>query len=282
MRVTAVEMYSPNFSEAITFSLRDSDPSASYMVRTIIGLDAEDITPKFYGFGLNTKPRFYDFGLKAREIVIRIILNPHFRIDESYSDIRDNLYRAISATRTGQVVLHFRSGGTIVSRIYGFITKFEVPYFVKLPEVQLTIKCDDPMFRALNPVIFKPAELKTSNPVLVPDSLSTSPHGFSMQVTFKAIAASFTIQDVATNPEWKFKVVPNGGFLSGDVLHFSSDHSNKYLYMVRAGVTTHLLDRIEPSSIWPIMFPGQNSFHFVDIASFNWNTLEYYAAYWGV
>jgi hypothetical protein len=282
MRVTAVEMYSPNFTEIITFSLRDYDPTARYIVRNIVGLDAEEIVPKFYGFGLNTKPKFYDFGLSAREIVIRIVLNPDFRSDESYSDVRDTLYRSISATRTGMTALHFKSGGTVVSKISGFITKFEVPYFVKLPEVQLTVRCDDPMFRGINPVIFAPAEMKTTNPILIPDSLSTSPHGFSMQLTFKATAPSFTIQDVPTNPEWKFKVTPSGGFLSGDVLYFSSDYSNKYLYMVRAGTTTHLLDRLEPTSIWPILFPGANSFHFVDIASFNWNTVEYYAAYWGV
>lgn len=282
MRLTSIEMYASNLSEAITFSLRDRDASATYMVKGIVGLDAEDIIPKFYGFGTQTKSRFYDFGLKPREIVIRVVLNPRFNLDESYSDIRDELYRAISATRAGQIVLHFNSAGTLVARIYGFITKFEVPYFVQLPEVQLTVRCDDPTFRAVNPVEFKAAQLPTVNPVLIPDGLSTAPHGFSLQVTFKATAASFTIQDVPTNPDWKFKVTPNGGFVSGDVLYLSSDYSNKTLYMVRGGTTTYLMDRIEPTSVWPILFPGQNSFHFVDIASINWNLVQYYAAYWGV
>lgn len=283
MRVTSVEMYSPNFAEAITFSLRDSDPTARYMVRSIVGLDAEEIIPKFYGSGLQTNSRFYDFGLKARDIVIRIVLNPNFRTDESYSDVRDTLYRAISATRTGQVVLHFHSGGTIVSRIFGSIVKFEVPYFVKLPEVQITIRCDDPMFRAINPVVFTSLELPTTNPVIIPDSLSTAPHGFNFRVTFTAASPSFTIQDVPTSPEWKFTVAPGGGFAIGDVLYMSSDYSNRTLYYLIGGVTNNpLLNRIEPTSIWPIMFPGANSFHFADIAKINWNSLEYYAAYWGV
>lgn len=282
MRVTSVTLYADPGEEVITFSLRDPDSRAQYIVRNITGLDAEELIPRFYGAGLYTKPKFFDIGIKPRDIVMRIVLNPRIRLDESYSDIRDDLYRAISATRTGMVMLHFNAGATTVSRIGGFITKFEVPYFTQLPEVQITVRCDDALFKAINPVIFNPADLKTTNPILIADSLSTAPHGFYMQLTFKATAASFTIQDVPTNPEWKFKIIPNGGFLSGDVLYFSSDWSNKYLYMVRGGVTTYLIDRIEPQSIWPIIFPGANSFQFVDIASFNWNSLSYYAAYWGV
>jgi hypothetical protein len=275
-------MYSPNSSEAITFNLRAVNSDDRYQVRNILGLDAEEILPKFYGFGLNTKARMYDLRLKPRDIILRVILNPNFRVDESYSDIRDDLYRSISAARTSQVVLHFKAGPTIVARIYGFITKFEVPYFVKLPEVQFTINCNDPLFRAINPVLFAPAQLATVNPVLLPDSLSTAPHGFTFQATFKAAAASFTIQDLPTQPEWQFVVTPTGGFLTGDVLYFSSEYLNKYCYMVRGGVTTYLMDKIAPTSVWPMIFPGQNSFQFVNLASINWNTLQYYAAYWGV
>ena len=283
MRVTNVGLYSANFAEPITFSLRDADPSAQYMVRTIIGLDAEELVPKFYGFGVtNTKSRLYDIGMKPRDIVIRVVLKPRFNLDESYSDIRDDLYRAISATRTGAITLHFNSGATTVARISGFITKFEVPYFARTPEVQLTVRCNDPIFRALNPVSYLPADLKTVNPIIIPDSLSTAPHGFTMRVTFKATAAYFNVQDTASNPEWTFKVTPSGGFLSDDVLYFSSEFSDKYLYMIRSSVTTHLVDKINPGSVWPIIFPGANNFHFSQIASFNWNSLEYYAAYWGV
>jgi hypothetical protein len=281
MRLTGVDLYSSNFSEAITFSLREVGSSDTYQVRTILGLDADEIVPKFYGFGLQSKSRFYDYGLKAREIVIRAVLNPNFRVDESYSDIRDKLYRAISPTRTGLVMLHFRSGGTIVAGISGSIIKFEVPYFVKLPEVQITIKCDDPMFRAINPVN-STALFGALSDVYIPDSLSTAPHGFSFKVTCTAAVPGFTIQDVTTTPDWQFNVAPVGGFLTGDQLYFSSDYSNKYLYMIRSGVTTHLFDRVNPTSIWPTMFPGLNHFYIYDVPKFTWNLFEYYAAYWGV
>jgi len=282
MRITRVALYSSTLSEAINFSLSNADPSDQYVVRNIVGLDAEELVPKFYGVGLKTNPRFYEFGLKAREIVIRVVLNPRFNLDETFSDVRDELYRAISASRMGIVTLHFSSGATTVCKIEGFITKFEVPYFTELPEAQLTIRCDDPIFRAINPVTFASTELKATNPVIVPDSLSTAPHGFTMQQTFKATTTQYLIQDDPTSPEWTFKVVPASNFLSGDVLYFSSENSNRYIYMVRAGVTTYLMDRITPGSLWPTIFPGSNSFQFVTLPQLNWNSLEYYPAYWGV
>lgn len=282
MRVTNVSLFAGKI-EAISFSLSKSDPSAQYMVRDMIGLDTDELIPRFYGFGLQTSPKYYDFKLKPRLIVIRIVLNPRFNIDESYSDVRDTLYRAISAARTGLVTLQFNSGGTTVAQIMGFITKFEVPYFTPLPEVQITVRCDDPMFRAINPVVYKPADLKTVNPIIIADSLSTAPHGIKFQLTFKAASPALTIQDAATNPEWVFKVMPSGGFLAGDVVYFTSEYtSNKQLYMVRAGVTTYLVDKIQSNSIWPIVFPGGSTFYFLEIANFDWNTLEYHAAYWGV
>jgi hypothetical protein len=245
-------------------------------------LDAEEIIPKYYGSGLMTKPKYYDMSLKEREIVLRVVLSPRFRLDETYSDVRDTLYRAIAATRGGQVTLNFIYVGTTVAQISGFITKFEVAYFNKLPEVQLTIRCDNPLFRAVNPVRFLAPDLSTVNPIKIPDSLSTSPHGFSMQVTFKAASPAFTIQDVPTNPEWVYKVIPNGGFINQDSLYFSTEFGNKYLYMIRAGVTTYLVDKVQPTSIAPTIFPGQNVFHFPELDMFNWINFQYYPAYWGV
>jgi hypothetical protein len=282
MRVTNVSLYSSSLEEPLTFSLRYSEPQGQYIVREMIGLDAEELIPKFYGSGLQTKPRFYDFGLKAREIVLRVVLSPRFNLDETYSDIRDRLYRTISSTRTGIITLHFNAGATTLAKIDGFVTKFEVPYFTEMPEAQLTITCNDPMFRAINSVRYEATELSEINPVIVPDSISTSPHGFSMELVVSSATSAFVVQDDPTVPEWKFRVVPTAGFLTGDRLYFCSEYSNRYLYMIRGGVTTHLLDKLEPTSVWPTIFPGANTFYIPPLANFNWVSLEYYAAYWGV
>ena len=281
MRITDIELYSNNV-EAVNFKLRDLDPTDQYIIRNMTGLDAEELIPKFYGAGLQTRAKFYEFLMKPRDIVMKIALNPRFKLDESYSDIRDDLYRTISSSRVGSIALRFNASGTTVARTSGFITKFETTHFDQVPEVQITVRCDDPMLRSINSVIYDLADLNTINPVIIADDLSTAPHGFMFIVTFKAASPTLTIQDVNTSPDWKFVIYPNGGFLTGDVLYFSSDIANKYLYMVRSGVTTYLMDKIEPNSIWPILFPGANSFWIPEIATFNWTKVEFYAAYWGV
>lgn len=281
MRVTDISLYSNNV-QAMTFSLREADQRAPYIVRNIVGLDAEEIVPKYYGTGLYTKPKYFNFGLRSREIVMRLVLNPRFNLDESYSDIRDDLYRIISSSRSGLVSLHFLAGGTTIAKIDGFITKFEAAHFTNLPEVQLTVTCNDPIFKAINPVYFNALDIDNTNPIIIPDTLSTAPHGFTFQLTINATLANFSIQDVQTNPEWIFKITPSGGFIAGDALYFSSEFSNKYLYMIRSGVTTYLLDKIDLASIWPILFPGGSSFWFNNVGSFSWNNMQYYPAYWGV
>jgi hypothetical protein len=52
--------------------------------------------------------------------------------------------------------------------------------------------------------------------------------------------------------------------------------------MIRDDVTSYMMDRITTTSIWPIMFPGFNSFHFPQIASFDWNYIRFTPTHWGV
>lgn len=281
MRVTSVSLFA-NEEEAIRFDLRNVSSQSPYVIRSMIGLDAEELIPRFDGFSKDGSQSFYDVRMKPRDIVMRIVLNPRFNLNETHDYIRDTLYKAISATRSGLLEMQFQAGASIAARIFGHMTKFEVAYFSKTPELQITIKCDDPLFRGMNPVVMQVADLPTVNPIVVADSLSTAPHGLSLRIAFKATTATFTIRDKNTNPEWEFKVTPASSFLSGDVLYLGTEFNNRYLYMVRSGVTTHLLDRIDPSSIRPTIFPGFNQFWFPEIASFNWQELRFDAAFWGV
>ena len=281
MRVTSIGLYTDDV-EVASFALRKESAKSRYMVRQITGLDADDIVPKFYGFGLNSNNRFYNFGMKPRELVIRVILNPTFSLNEEYTDVRDELYKAISASRHGRVEIRFNSGGASVSKLFGFITKLEAGYFNKTPEAQVTIRCDDSLFRGVNPVRLNTSEIPTTNPLRLADSSSTAPHGFTAEVTVTAPIPSFTVQDRQTDPDWKFTVIPNGGFLAGDVLYFSSDFGDKDLHIVRAGSQIYLIDRIQTGSVWPMLFPGATEFYFANKASFTWNYIEYHSAFWGV
>jgi hypothetical protein len=284
MRLTAVTLHA-NDEEFASFALSDPRASNQYIAKAIIGLDAPEIVSKFYGFGTVSRNRFFDISLKEREIVMRIALNPRWTINESYSDLRDEIYRAIASNRTGRIELQFHSGSALVATLIGYITKVEVPHFSRTPELQITVVCDNPLFRGVNPVRLETEHIGTTNPVVIQDGISTAPHGFKFQITFNAVTTSFSIQESAT-PDWKFEIIPGTiasatGFQINDQLHFSSNHDDKYLYLRRGSTNYNLVDKIQPGAIWPVIFPGQNPFHVVS-GAFTWNFLEFYAAYWGV
>jgi hypothetical protein len=288
MRVTTVGLYS-NETEVATFSLREPDPTNQYMVKQMVGLDADEIITKFYGIGTLSGDKYYDVHTNSREIVIRLVLNPRYVLGESVSNIRDELYRAISANRTGEIALRFNSGGATVATISGFISKFEAGLFSKTPEVQITIQCSDGMLRGFAPVTLDNAEMATTNPVAITDSLSTSPHGFEMCITYTVAETEFLIRK-AEDDDWSFEIIPGiinvgdglTGFQIADKLTFNSRASNRALYVTRGGTDYPILDKVVLDSIWPIIFPGTNEFYMTNLSSFTWDYVSFYPAYWGV
>ena len=283
MRLSSVVLSTSDLTEEITFGVQEHEQNCRYLIRAIVGIDAEELIPKFYGFGAVTGKKMYEFTMKPRDIVARVSLNPDFSINEDVTEIRDVIYRLVSANRFGDLVIQFKSGPSIVSAIKGHITKFEVPYFTKTPELQITIHCNDPMFRSIVPIDIPPADLPTTNPVKLTDAPSTAPHGFSLKVEFTAITPSFIIQDDPTTPDWLFQVVPATSFQVGDTLYISSEYGDKRVFWDKAvGTDIELMDKVTSESVWPQIFPGLNTFYFPQIANFDWLEIKYYSAYWGI
>lgn len=275
MRVTSVELHPEGSSDICVLSFRDPRRLNPYNVKAIIGLDANEIIPRYYGGSGNTK--FYNLALEKRELVVRVELNPNFKLNESYSSLRDAVYRMISSSRTGVIQVQFKDGETVVAAISGFVSKMEAPHFNKTQEVQLTIQCSDPLLRAPIPVAVDITGLDPATTV-IEDVFSTAPHGFEFDVTFVAAATEFTIGDAG----WEFKVSPTGGFQVGDILHLSSEHNAKQVYLTRSAVVTHLADKVTPGSIWPVLFPGENTFALSTPTDLSWTAISHRPAYWGV
>lgn len=278
MKLTSVEIHPESSSEVVVLSFRDPASVNKYNVKGITGLDADQIVPKYYGTSSGSK--FYDLSLEDRNLVVRIGLNPDFASSQTYSDIRDELYRVISSSRTGRVQLQFKNTTDVVAAISGFISKFEAPQFEKTQEVQLTISCDEPLLKALTPVSVVVAGL---NPALfgIIDNLSTAPHGLKMVASINANISSLIITQLGY-PDVLFTITPVGGFLNGDVLHFSSEYKDRELYLVRGSATTQLADVIAAGSYWPTMFPGGNSYVFSHPTNVVLTSITYYPTYWGV
>lgn len=280
MRVTSVELHPAGSSAVAVLSYRDPGRQNPYNVRVITGLDADEIIPRYYGGSGSTL--FYNLSLEKRNIVVRVALNPRFEEDESYSSLRDQLYKFISSSRSGLVQLQFKDGNNAVAAISGLITKLEAALFEKNPEIQISIRCDEPMLKALDPVSVDVTSLDEAH-TIIDDPLSTAPHGFAFKVGLTGVIPSFRITD-PNDLSWSFEMVASayGGFAGGDEIHFSSEPNNKYLRLARGGSVFNFAEGIIAGSLWPILFPGETHLALDSPANINWIEISHYPTFWGV
>lgn len=281
MRVSDIDFISGNV-EIMSLSLKRPAAAAKYLAKAVVGLDASEIVPKFYAFGLQNSAKFYDYTLPPREVVVRAVLNPNYENREQPSDLRDELYRTISSRRDSSLMMVFKNNAVSVAQLTGTIVKFEVPHFSVVPEVQMTIKCQDPILRAITYVWMDQDDLTSTHPFEITDAISTYPHGLVFEVVLLSAQPNFTLQDKETNPDWKFELAPPGGFLAGDILRVSSEFGNKTVTLERDGVVTPQIDSFVFGSLWPVIFPGYNEFFSNYSGQIQWNSMSYRPAFWGV
>lgn len=278
MNITSMEIHPDGSSAVCELSFRDPARLLPFNVKGIQGLDADEIVARYYGSPGSTA--FYEMMLVKRTIVALIELNPDYALNQTPSSLRDDLYRMIASSRKGKIDIWFKDGDDVVASILASFQKFEAPLFNKTSEIQMTVKCDEPFLKAPDPVSLFVVGLDPSL-TNIQDTVSTGPHGFKFELEVTGVRADLTIEDPG-DPDWSFTVTPVGGFLVGDVLHYSSEYNEKYLYLVRGGNTIHLADAISPGSVWPVMFPGDNNFALSDGSTLDWVSISYYPTFWGV
>lgn len=250
-----------------TFSLNQTHPTESYILRQAVGLDVESVVPQVYGGYSNPNgvgDTFRHMAFKPREIAMRVKLNPQWASGETPSSLRSSLYRMISYSRSGMVELRFMLAGTSVAYIQGFITKLESSLFSDETEVSITISCPFPFLQGSNLVSLTTG--LDAPDVTLTDDISSAPHGFKMKITivdqydtpfriYQRYGGSGT-DDVSA------PFIIDKQFQANDVIYFSSIGNNKYLYFTRGLTTKHITDKIRKNSIWPIMFPGTTKLYF--------------------
>jgi len=283
MRVTSLELVSDS-EVFLSTNLKAPGTNDRFHPKAIYGLDPDELIAKFYGFG-GDNIAYYRIGMKTREIVMRLVLRPNWELGETYSDLRDDLYRAISRNRGSKVQVLLKAGPTIVAEAMGYIRRFEVPLFNKDPELQITIECDDPFFRSYTGIEFLTADFDATGYISLPDQISTAPHGFEAQFTVLNALSSFTIQDDSV-PNWAFTFTntAGAGFIAGDILYLNSVTGQLEVRVTRSAVDTGLLDNLDTDSIWPLIFPGDNQFYIpsVDDADVQIDYIRFDSAFWGV
>lgn len=304
MRITQIDLYSSDTSY-LRLPIVGASPRDPYLVKAVIGLDADEIAHAFYAFGGASALPMHRFTLPKREIIIRAQVNPDYILNEVPADLRDEIYRMIASNRNGMIHIRLVNEGSVVAHTTAWMKKLEVPHFSRIPELQLTLECDDPIFRAMSNVEV-PSEsflsygglsVYLAYPLVVVDSQSTAPHGFEFALNIGTTISTLTIKDKDTDPEWTFKITPGtiggtAGFVDTDYIYFSSVEGEAKLQLLRGstnevgGTLYDIMDKVDVGSVWPIMFPGKNEFYIPELENIdlgaNLPRFYYKPAYWGV
>lgn len=258
----------------IALSFRDPKALNPYNVVGIDGLDGGAFKPKYYLSPAGQK--FYTLEQEPRDIVLKVGLNPDFSGNQTFSELRDDLYKVMSMSKSGRVDIHFNNEDEIMAMVSGFVTKIESLPSEKDQMMAVTISCDDPVLRDPRPILVNYDTFDLTD-FVIQDDISTAPHGISLRLKFSAHVSSLVITD-PTDSSWLFRVVPLAGFNAGDVLYLSSEFGQKQIRTL----SRNLMGRVDLHSIWPIIFPGENHFAFNHPGSISLQRLSYHRAYWGV
>lgn len=288
MRITDIELYSGD-QEVLRFALGPPGPGDEFHVKAVYGLDADELIPKFTGRAANNNNPLYRISMKPREIVMRLTLNPNWSNGETYSDLRDRVYRAIHGSYSGGLDLICKYGPSPIAKITGSITKLEVPLFNEDSELQITLRCEDPMFRSVAPIEYDTSDFYTDGYMPIYDGQSTAPHGVEMQFTFVSGAAFFSLAD-APSPDHQWRLYMNQpmdgvNFAIGDTLYILNDETNREIKWTRAGTgdTTSLMDVLVHGSRWPVVFPGITQFYVENLlSSARVDFVKFHSAFWGI
>lgn len=291
MKIDSIDLFcfnpdivTPKF--VANFNFKDYTAQNPYKVKAIEGLDAEEISTKFYGYTSVSNRKSYSMSPGKRHIVMSIELNPDYAAGETVSSLRDDLYRSISSSRTGDVYLVFKKDSVGIAYIDGNIIKLESSNFEAVPEIQLTIACQESMLRSYNEIAVDVSTFSIDDVATITDNTSTAPHGFKFEVGFSGPASKFIVEEPVLL-DWEFAVEPRfitpaiDGFIVGDTLGFSSIVGARELYIVRNGVRYNIVDKISPTSFWPMIFPGGNSYH-INSTNYYWKWIRYYHSFWGI
>lgn len=265
MQITSIDLYSQSSAYSdpslqCSLSLNDPRNTNPYQIKFASGLDADEIVAQYYGIGggYYGDNKRHNMVLKKRLIVLKIGLNPNFITSQTYSTLRDTLYKTISSSPGGGLILNFMNGGVCEAKVVGYIEKFESDLFAKTQEVQLTINCPNPLLRAPEQVEFDIGAIDPFNS-LIYDNVSTAPHGMTFGVRMTQETDSLAIQVDPSGHWWEVRgPAIMDGFKPGDLVEVSTEFGERSVTIQRfeGDYPIPIADSISAFSIWPIVFPG--------------------------
>lgn len=311
MNITEIQICSPGqlaytLDTHVKFSLNSQDRSSPFILKSATGLEPSEIIKTY-----NDGPKFFRVRPKERVVAFSIKLNPNYTGNVTIGDLRDQVYKLVAYNTKANVwnsdtrlQIRFMNGTTYVASLFGYITRVDADIFSNSSDVSITIECEDPFLRSTTEIdlssgiqptstvshtYFNGITYEVESAFACTDNKSTAPHGFKMEAECIAVPPSsetepekFIVWDSRNPLYYIFSSMDN--FQVGDVIHFSSEEDDRYLYNQRTtiGGTSYrqMINRIYWGSIWPMISPGEN---FIEVSQgFKITKVSHRESYWGI
>ena len=270
-----------------TLPIKSVSASSHYVIEEITGLDPvkADITSSDYatqdgGF-------FQSARAGGRNLIFKMAYQPDYVAGKTVETLRREMYSIFPPK--GAVFLRFFNSDPLFKtvEIKGWVESFSSPPFAKEPAINVSIICPKPNFYELAPV----TKLGDSGTIISMPYEGDAEVGFTLRVNPLTTIQRLVLKNgvdkdldlrfqapIPGTPGWVDPFAPT--FL--DTITFSTLPGNKYINLVRQGVTYNLMPYIKSGSLSMKLSPlvktiqidiGQSSVPGSDVpADWGWTT----------
>jgi hypothetical protein len=253
-------------------------------IRGIDGLGPVKADTSTTAFAVYRGEFFQGIHTGKRNIVLTLGFNAGVSAD-SPSALREILYQWFMPENN--VELRFVTDERPLVFIYGLVESFEPNIFSQDPEMQISILCPNPDFIAVDGTTIEGVTGSGATTIDYAGSISS---GFDLHITSPSGAVEgqvkitneiggysgiLTLNDVTLETEAALGVNTQPvGFDPEVVLrHVRMEYTD--------GTLANLLNKMDPSSDWPLIFPGPNTFNIYSPTDVAW-TMFYRLRYGGL
>lgn len=235
--LNAISVYDETNTPVGRLPVAEYDGSTPYIVKNIDGVDPVRATISTTSYA-NQDGGFYQSAkTEMRNIVLTIGYRHDLTSGKSIQTIRREMYGVFDPK--AQVKLRFIDSDEAPVEIYGYVESHETSMFSRDPEVQISILCPDPYFRAIRPVTLS----ATNNNPIYTSYFGTAETGFLFEMFVNRNVEGTLLRAYISDDNY-YDIHYGGSLVPGDVLSISTERANKFVRRTRGGETLSVLNGI--------------------------------------
>lgn len=235
-------------------SLPLDDDSSGYRVADIEGLGPVKATLVSSDFAGVDGAQYQSARREARNIKIKLELDPDPSTTDTVETLRDRLYNYFMP-KTEDTLRFIKENGLEVD-IVGRVESCDPNYFAQEPTIDISIMCFKPDLIDLTPAVVTGMFTSDGTAKFI-DYVGTVETGMEIAVDVNRTISGFTVYH--TPPGDSIQTLDFiAPLIAGDVVTISTVSGSRGATLVRAGVESSLLYGVSPQSKWIEFQPGTN------------------------